>query len=342
MSSSQNDKLKFISYLYAIGTILVVLGHSTPTSASDMPKIVDDIRSFIYCFHMPLFFFIAGFLFKYTTQKNKKPYSSFIKNKAVRFLTPYFVLSAIGIFPKILMSEFVNDMVSLDWYYIFETIFNPRLNVWGHFWFLPALLLIFVISYLIYKCCSKKISGIILLALTLALAVFPINTDWLAIKDICLELIYFCLGVCTCNYVINNKRIVFRLPIAIIAMIMSVLIFVFMSVSGYRWIEWLHNLSTVIIALLMIYSLFYFSMLLEKKGNSLLGYFDGKTFTIYIISWPCQAITEIVLNRVLHMHWYITMSGIFIVGIGVPLLFICIYKKLKWHPKFISLIFGIN
>ena len=36
-----SKKLNFISYAYAIGAILVVLGHSTPTGASDMPVIID-------------------------------------------------------------------------------------------------------------------------------------------------------------------------------------------------------------------------------------------------------------------------------------------------------------
>lgn len=70
--TDNNSKLKFISRLYAIGAILVVLGHSTPTSASNMPQIIDDIRTFIYCIHMPLFFFVAGFLLKYSSNKRKK------------------------------------------------------------------------------------------------------------------------------------------------------------------------------------------------------------------------------------------------------------------------------
>lgn len=57
--------LGFINYAYAIGAILVVLGHSTPTGSSDMPLFIDNIRTFIYCFHMPLFFFIAGFILLY-------------------------------------------------------------------------------------------------------------------------------------------------------------------------------------------------------------------------------------------------------------------------------------
>lgn len=248
-----SKKLNFISYAYAIGAILVVLGHSTPTGTSDMPVIIDKIRTFIYCFHMPLFFFIAGFLFKYTSGNKTKPYMAFMKNKSIKFLVPYFVLSAVGIIPKILLSSLVDDKVSFNFYYVFEAIFNPRLNVWGHFWFLPTLLIIFSLSYLILKSYRNRLLFSVVFALSLVLSVF-----------------------------------------------------------------------------------------LENTGSKILGYFEGKTFSIYIISWPCQAAVEVLLNRIMHMHWYVTMPAMFLAGIGVPLLFLWIYGKFKHHPKFINLIFGVN
>ncbi len=342
MGTISGKKLKFISYAYVIGAILVVLGHSTPTGNSDLPIFVDQIRTFIYCFHMPLFFFIAGFLFKYTTDKNKKPYVRFIKNKAVRFLTPYFVLSAIGILPKILLANFVNDEVSFDIYYVFETIFNPRLNVWGHFWFLPTLLLIYAISYLILKCYNHKILYRLLLVLALLLAVLPINTDWFAIKDICSELIYFCIGIFSCNYIVENRNKIFRLPNAMISIIIAIAYYAYMTVNNFFWLDWLRNLSAIIIAFLMIYAILYFSVLFEEKGNRWLDFLDGKTFSIYIISWPCQAAVEVFLNRVLQMHWYITLPVMFLAGLIIPLMFLHFYKKIKHQPKFINLVFGVN
>lgn len=337
-----NKKLNFISYAYAIGAIFVVLGHSTPTSTSDMPIVIDSIRTFIYCFHMPLFFFIAGFLFKYTSEKRKKPYRTFMKNKLIKFLTPYFVLSVIGILPKILLSSFVNDEVSFSFYYVFEAIFNPRSNVWGHFWFLPTLLIIYSLSYLILKCYRNKMFFSVVLAVSLALSVFPININWFAIKDVCLELIYFCVGMLSCKYILNNRRKIFKLPIAVSSIVFSVVFYILMSVNDFFDQYWINNISTVVIAIPMIYAVLYSSVFLEKKGSKILDYFDGKTFSIYIISWPCQAATEILLNRVMHMHWYITMPAMFIAGLGIPILFLWIYKRFKHHPKFINLVFGVN
>lgn len=53
-----------VDILYAIGTFLVVLGHSHSSNWENFQgTILVKIIDVIYTFHMPLFFFIAGFLF---------------------------------------------------------------------------------------------------------------------------------------------------------------------------------------------------------------------------------------------------------------------------------------
>jgi acyltransferase len=66
-----------------IGIILVVLGHTA------VPR---PVRHFIFTFHMPLFFVLAGYTFnlqKYTGEERR-----FIIQKAQRLLRPYFVACA--------------------------------------------------------------------------------------------------------------------------------------------------------------------------------------------------------------------------------------------------------
>ncbi len=335
-------KLQFINYAYAIGAILVVLGHSTPTGASDMPFWIDAIRTFIYNFHMPLFFFIAGFLFRYTSEIRKKKYSVFIKGKCIKFLTPYIVLSLVGFIPKILLSDFVNDKVALNFEYIVRSFFSPRDNVWGHFWFLPTLLIIYVFSYLILKISINIVGRMFLLLFVISLAVYPIDIDWFAINDICNQLIFFCIGIFTEKLINEKKQCFFRCSFAILNVVIAISIFIILRHFDYFYFIGLMNFSNVIIGVLMIYSVLYISIKLAYMGNKILDYFEGKTFSIYIISWPCQAIAEIVANRILHMHWYIVMPIMFVVGLGVPLLISEIYRRVKWHPKFINLLFGFS
>lgn len=340
LNNSKN--LQFINYAYAIGAIFVVLGHSTPTGISDMPLWIDAVRTFIYDFHMPLFFFIAGFLFKYTSSLRKKKYGTFIKEKCVRFLTPYFVLTFVGLIPKILVSNFVNDDVEFSADYITKAIFSPRDNVWGHFWFLPTLLIIYVFSYLILKASRNNLIFLIVMLGAFIFAVFPTSINWFALNDICDQLIYFCIGVLAEKAFFTKRKEFLQPRFAILNSALAIFIFVYLRYVNYYGCYWLLNLSNVIIGILMIYSIFYISVDLEGKCSKILDYFEGKTFSIYIISWPCQAITEIIVNRVFHIHWYFVMPSMFIAGLGVPLLVNEIYKRLKWHPKFINLVFGFN
>lgn len=86
----QNKSLKFISFLQTLAIILVVTGHSL----HEYPEnngFSTLAYHLIYSFHMPLFIFISGYLFRYT-QTNKEtpqPYSTFFKKNP----TPYSALS---------------------------------------------------------------------------------------------------------------------------------------------------------------------------------------------------------------------------------------------------------
>ncbi len=338
----QSKKMEFINYGYSIGAILVVLGHSTPTGTSDLPLFIDDIRTFIYCFHMPLFFFIAGFLLKYTTNLNKKPYGLFIKNKMIKFLTPYIVFTLIGFIPKVLLSNFVNDEVGLNFYYFIQSFFNPRLNVWGHFWFLPTLLIIYIFSYLLLNAYKNKAVYAIVIIGAVVLALFPIQTDWFAVKDICGQLIYFCIGILLCDFIVSKRNQFFKLPIAVITSVVAIFIFVCFKNRFYIEKDAVTNLISAAIALLMLYSVFYLSVKFEKIDFKPLKHLNGKTFSIYIVSWPCQAAAEILLNRILGLHWYIVLPSMFAAGLFIPLTVVYIYGKFKCHPKFINLLLGTN
>lgn len=54
-------QLSHVSFLQTFGILLVVLGHSFYRFSADYPVI-----RWIYGFHMPLFFFISGYLLRYT------------------------------------------------------------------------------------------------------------------------------------------------------------------------------------------------------------------------------------------------------------------------------------
>lgn len=65
-------RIEYLDSIKALGIILVVIGHYTSF-----------LNSFIFLFHMPLFFFISGFLFKYEDNK------TLLQKKGKRLMTPY-------------------------------------------------------------------------------------------------------------------------------------------------------------------------------------------------------------------------------------------------------------
>lgn len=75
------ERISWIDYAKAIGIYLVVLGHLS------LPQIGSD---FIYSFHMPLFFLLAGVTFKTSYDT-----ITFLKKKFYALVVPYFCFSLI-------------------------------------------------------------------------------------------------------------------------------------------------------------------------------------------------------------------------------------------------------
>ena len=152
----------------------------------------------------------------------------------------------------------------------------------------------------------------------------------------------FWIGLILSDTIIYKRNKIFKCWISIICIILSVIAFVYFKNHYYYGKEWLSNLVSVIIGVLMIYAVMYISELLEIKNINVLDFLNGKTFTVYLFSWPCQAIVEMLTNRALGLHWYVVMPSMFVVGMVIPLLISFVYSKFKKHPSFINLLIGYN
>lgn len=80
------ERIRDIDLLKGIGIVLVVLGHSS------MPKFAE---AFIFSFHMPLFFFLSGFLFAKARREN---FYVFLKKKIASLIVPYCAFGLIMFF----------------------------------------------------------------------------------------------------------------------------------------------------------------------------------------------------------------------------------------------------
>ena len=145
-----------VSIAKAIGIILMVIGHA------GCPRCFHD---FIYMFHMPLFFFGAGYCFKNKYLTTPKTYVW----RRIKGL--YFPFVVIGLFFLFLHNIFVKfDMIE-GGYYDWLEIFNRSKSIVfsmhkeeeliGGFWFIPQLFWASLISYALLKFFDKRMAFII-------------------------------------------------------------------------------------------------------------------------------------------------------------------------------------
>lgn len=337
----EKKKLGFISFAYAIGCILVVLGHSYPLGNAVTPKWMDIVRTAIYIFHMPLFFFISGFLLKFSGSVKKRGYWSFLVQKAKQLLVPYVFLSLLGYVPKLLVSSYISDKVELSAGYVVRSLLVPRENIWGHFWFIPTLFIIYVFAATIITLASKRSDQItmkvlppVILLMSLAMHHFPIRTGWFSLQDVYIYSIYVALGYFSCDLVKDRK-----LDNRWIAALCAAVFFGFVVLRA--------NASTsgsfaLIPAVCMIYLVLAAGKAYERRGSTFLHFLEGKTFTVFLFSWPFQAVVEVLLNKVLHLNWYVVFLCMFAAGIAMPLLIYQVASRLPAKVRRYSWIIGIQ
>lgn len=107
MTDKVNKKHFFeIDVCRGIGIILVVLGHAIKQTGVQNTAF-DMIVSVIYSFHMPLFFFLSGFvsdrIMRFISWEERKNY---IKGRAFRLLIPYFSVGLLYMPLKFFLSRY--------------------------------------------------------------------------------------------------------------------------------------------------------------------------------------------------------------------------------------------
>jgi len=133
MNQSMNQiKSESVFIAKTIGILAVILGH-----------IANPFGSFIFSWHMPLFFFLAGCFFNNNVINVYDYLWQFFRKNLKKVAIPYFMFGILGIIIELLKRYFTNRMP--------ESIFDilaglfywmdmPHMNHYGFvLWFLPAL-----------------------------------------------------------------------------------------------------------------------------------------------------------------------------------------------------------
>lgn len=325
---NKKSKLIEVIFLQTIGPLFVILGHSINGLPAN--NIALNMKDFIYVFHMPLFFFIAGITFCYSFSKNQVNYFEFVKKKMKRLLIPYFFLNLMFIIPKYFLGAFLVDNVELSFKYIIRVFLFPRENICGHLWFLVAIFITYIIAPLLYKIrCKQKIFYYMIFIGCVILSIFPISTQLLSINDLCKDFVFFLIGM----EIFTNYKVIKNKIFQIITLISFIVLFIL-------WFFIKKRVVVLFLGVFVLLNLLILGYLLSNKVKD--NIISKNSYLIYIFHWLFMLTTRIVFYQLLNFKWYIVTLLMILFGIVGPLIVVFIVNKFKIrekHPK-LSLIIG--
>lgn len=161
----RKDRIEYIDIAKGLGIILVIIGHS---------HCPEEIRKFIYFFHMPFFFFISGFLIS-----RARRFHEFLIDRIRYILVPYYLLAFISIVFSFFISRHYGNNLDVTNAILnvfkmgfgmkadLETIYN------GPLWFLPCLFYVQVFGYLILKIENDLTKMLIVIILSVSGILLP-------------------------------------------------------------------------------------------------------------------------------------------------------------------------
>lgn len=318
-----------MKFLSCFGIILVVLGHSMYPGDRNL------VSNYIYSFHMPLFAFIAGYLFM--TYTNIKTYWSFVRKKTSRLIIPYvfwitFMFIVKFLFSSLLTADiFVNNPIGFDFNVLYNMLLYPSKAVVSYYWFAIVLFFIFILFAPLIK---KNIESHSLLMALIVIVLYYLNPlyncNLFQLNRLFDLLPYFYFGCIfafyNLNFVSNYKLLTQWISLSLLNIILTIYI---LKISRY-------DLFTGVLGITICLIL---SKLYEYYKLSFLKFLYNNTATIYFLHGIVNALLlKVLMYLKFNMYIYILIQFLFC--LIVPVIIVKIIEKYEIKNKFIHYIIG--
>ena len=261
------QKIDHIVLLRVIAIILVVLGHATrdihfPNLHMYTPQTMAcwelSARNYIYSFHMPLFFWISGFVFYFSIIENKKKRSVWnqIYRKFQRLVIPLYITSFLVLLPTIFLFGHLNGSL-LHQIKLFILAENN-----DHLWFLKSLFIIFVI-YIPLNHFKKSNSNLFYMIVIILWAVVYYNIQIMPnlFHEAMQYILFFIIGCLSRKYEFSLNKIKYTISFSVLFLLHLILILFKSKVTLYLPDILFYYLT----AFSGIYYMYYFSKLIYKN-----------------------------------------------------------------------------
>lgn len=333
----KNKRLSWLDSLRGFGIILITLGHL---------GCFELFERYIYSFHVPLFFFISGYLYRRGTQ----PLSQYIKKKTITIFVPF------------LAWTFMSTMVNVALGYKLQPLilkaitYNGQLTWNSPLWFLLVLYLVEVLFTLLDRLNER--TSFKLFLMIASLVVFLLIGDirlTLKLNLVPFAMVFYCMGNIMRRSIENRGFFLKRWQKAPIAIALLITGIVFGGILNVRvkythaiWGNYLYLFIAAFSSILFYYILF---RNIDKIGYSKLLTYLGKNSMIimcaqYWVFRVCDIITKRLFDYVL---WFKrdTIKAVLFSAFSIAV--ICLlteaYKKLAKKSKALTVIgniFGIR
>lgn len=325
------------------GILLVVLGHSGFEEEIIQTKL-SGLHSWIYSFHMPLFFLISGFLFSLTNPEMKQACTGkFVWKKTKRLMVPYFVLGTIIFAIKYALSGFSHATREFTVANFFKMFIIPSASysTIGHLWYVFTLYFIFllVLGFVCIRLLTEDKVKLCLVMIGLWwLCYFLPTIKIFNLTSILYYAPFFVLGILlqrsyeSLSVVFENSNGGYK----------CLLLFVLTIACLFIPIRGLY--VQVIKAIIgVLFSLSLCDLIIRKmpRLENWMVRFSNKTYTIYLLSWFGHYMVKVILVNVLNCHYLIVVAGMFAGGLLFPLAICRVVDKLPLlNKKGLRLIIG--
>ena len=216
------NRNRTIDIAKGIGIILVVAGHISGVAGDAGPSWIW-LKSFLYQFHIPLFFFLSGLFFKPDEQ-----WGSFLIKKIKRLYVPYVVANLIFLVVDVILRKIsgIDIIVDDDLKHAVKIVLGIGLApLGGATWFLIALFRSVILYKIVNALCRGRQAVVSLICISIGI-VGLFATSKFAISSTMVAVAFYWLGVFRKSAVFRLDKIspIWKIVVALLSLVVLIVL----------------------------------------------------------------------------------------------------------------------
>ena len=290
MEKKDLNRVIWVDYLKATACIAVVIFHviyGLQNAGIYTHTYLNILKDFCDMFQIPLFMMASGYL--YGIQNKKEPYFKFIRKKIINLGIPYIIFSIVYFLINTIFASSVNFSYGLD------TLFMLPIRPIAQYWFLFALIWIFIIAALLELLIKNEyvIFTIFLIWKLLAINMFIFGTVDYYIAGYA---VFFYFGVLYARKSNIFKPLKSKLAYAMAGVYLILFgVFELINITNIKVLD----ISRLVLNMLGItVFMLIFEMHVNKRGPLLINVVSKYSFQIYLLHTMATSAIRIILVKI--------------------------------------------